>query len=881
MDSVGQVKLDIKVLKEELIQEAKAAAKEAAVAAQKEANSVSKTFSNSVGRGTSALGGLTSVAKKAAGVLGVAFSAVKVANFGKACVDLGSDLAEVQNVVDVVYGNMSSDVESFAQDAIKSYGISEKVAKEYMGTMGSMSKAFGFSTKDAYKQAESLTALAGDMASFYNKSTDETFTALKAVYSGETEVLKKYGVVMSETALNEYAMSNGIGKTVKAMSEQEKVSLRLSFVQDRLSAATGDFSRTSGGWANQVKILTLRWEEFKSSIGQGLINVLTPLITWLNEVMVYVNQLAKDFAYCTALLMGVDPDNNTFGDMATDIADASQNTKALNKGIKGTTGAVKTLKRQLAAFDKLNVLSNPQTGGGGSSGGGSDLGGLPGISGNGNGSSTGGSSSGGSGGSLDNMFYNIGSGFFDLCENIGSGFFDLAEKIGKGFFDLSEGIGIKVSNAISDIVGDSTSATQKIIGLGDGIASKVGQVLSGIVGDSSAASNKVNGLLEKTDKKIRQTNNLLDKTDEKAKETDSSASGTLNSGLSQLLTKLHIKMSQMGEEAKPNGEKIGDNYQQGIMSSIGEVKSAGGKLAQAALIPLQQVAGKPSGDCAKRLDDSYYEGIIKNKGKVKDGSEEVAKDAVLAPFRQIFGTMKTESKTAGSDAGDAIGQGMRNEKPLILREASSVVDEIKTPFSKNGKASSYKDLVKSGNNVVDGLDKGVKDKTSTLLKTMKKLAEKTVSQFNKSAKIQSPSKVFATSGMFLVEGLNKGVEDNIASSEKTVKNWFNAIRDTSNKFPGITSDFVRNNTPQLGFVGEGNYRNNYNSNENITNSIVNGMSQVMPQLMALLSSISRNSGSSTKNTGLPPIHLYMDGREIHDVVFDYENRNNSRSGGRA
>ena len=115
-------------------------------------------------------------------------------------IELGSDLAEVQNVVDVVYGNMSADVNSFAQSAIKSYGMSETVAKNYMGTLGAMSKAFGFTTQEAYGQAEALTALAGDMASFYNKSTDETFTALKAVYSGESEVLKQYGVVMNETA---------------------------------------------------------------------------------------------------------------------------------------------------------------------------------------------------------------------------------------------------------------------------------------------------------------------------------------------------------------------------------------------------------------------------------------------------------------------------------------------------------------------------------------------------------------------------------------------------------------------------------------------------------------------------------------------------------
>ena len=369
MDSVGSVALDIKVLKEELIKEAKQAAKEAAVAAQKEANSASKAFSKSIGSGTSALGGLASVAKKAAGVLGIAFSAVQIVNFGKACVNLGSDLAEVQNVVDVVYGNMSDDVNSFAQAAIKSYGMSETVAKNYMGTLGAMSKAFGFSTQEAYGQAEALTALAGDMASFYNKSTDETFTALKAVYSGETEVLKQYGVVMNETALNEFAMAQGMGKTVKQMSEQEKVSLRLAFVQDRLSAASGDFQRTSGGWANQVRVLTLQFDSFKATIGQGLINVLTPIVRWLNMIMEAANKAAQAFSNFTASLMGVSVDaDGGIGGIADTTAQAADNMQDFSSGVKSAGGAAKKAMQKLAGFDKINTLNSDSSSG---SGGGS------------------------------------------------------------------------------------------------------------------------------------------------------------------------------------------------------------------------------------------------------------------------------------------------------------------------------------------------------------------------------------------------------------------------------------------------------------------------------------------------------------------------------
>lgn len=222
------------------------------------------------------------LAKKAAIAIGAAFTVKKMADFGKQCIKLGSDLAEVQNVVDVTFTSMSSKVDKFAQDAAKQFGLSETMAKRYAGTFGAMAKAFGFSENKAYEMSTALTGLAGDVASFYNISQDEAYTKLKSVFTGETESLKDLGVVMTQTALDQYAMQNGFGKTTQAMSEQEKVALRYAFVQSQLNTAAGDFSRTSGSWANQVRLLSLQFESLKASIGQGLIAAFTPVIRAVN-----------------------------------------------------------------------------------------------------------------------------------------------------------------------------------------------------------------------------------------------------------------------------------------------------------------------------------------------------------------------------------------------------------------------------------------------------------------------------------------------------------------------------------------------------------------------------------------------------------------------
>ena len=107
--------------------------------------------------------------------------------------ELGSDLAEVQNVVDVTFTTMSDKVNEFAKNAMTSAGLSETMAKQYVGTFGAMSKSFGFSESQAYDMSTALTQLTGDVASFYNISQDLAYIKLKSVFTGETETLKDLG----------------------------------------------------------------------------------------------------------------------------------------------------------------------------------------------------------------------------------------------------------------------------------------------------------------------------------------------------------------------------------------------------------------------------------------------------------------------------------------------------------------------------------------------------------------------------------------------------------------------------------------------------------------------------------------------------------------
>lgn len=330
------------------------------------------------------------IGSKLGAALVAGLSVKALAGFSKKCIDLGSDLAEVQNVVDVTFTSMSGKINDFARNAAQQFGLSEIMAKRYSGTYGAMAKAFGFAEGEAAEMSTTLTGLAGDVASFYNIDQDTAYGKLKAVFSGETESLKDLGIVMTQTALDQYALQHGFGTTTKGMSEQQKVALRYQFILSKLSDVSGDFARTSGGWANQVRILRLQFESLCSVIGSALIAALSPAIRGLNSLMGALVKTANTFKSFVFSLFGKESEDMAAGTGASmaalgdtvgeAMAGAEEAAAGASDGLAdvgdAATGAAKDAKkaaqdakRSLAAFDVINKLGDTDTGS--SSGGGS------------------------------------------------------------------------------------------------------------------------------------------------------------------------------------------------------------------------------------------------------------------------------------------------------------------------------------------------------------------------------------------------------------------------------------------------------------------------------------------------------------------------------
>lgn len=318
---------------------------------------------------TTKLGGMLGGAFSTAIGFGVAQIAGKITqsliNVATQAIELASDLDEVQNVVDTAFGDMAYKCEEFADVAIEQFGMSKLSAKQTASTYMSMAKAMGLSMDSASDMAIETAKLTGDVASFYNISTDLAATKLKSIFTGETETLKDLGVVMTEANLAQYALANGYKTAYKDMSQAEKVALRYNFVMDALSDAQGDFAKTSDSWANQTRILSERWKELLSIMGSGLIRIFTPVIQVINQVMSALINLANTFANTVGKLFGFNKEIKASTKSATAAAgaeaDLAEETEAAGEAASGS----------LASFDKLDVLQKSTAT---SAGGGEDTG---------------------------------------------------------------------------------------------------------------------------------------------------------------------------------------------------------------------------------------------------------------------------------------------------------------------------------------------------------------------------------------------------------------------------------------------------------------------------------------------------------------------------
>lgn len=297
---------------------------------------------------------------KIGGLMAAAFSVTKLIQFGKEAINLASDLQEVQNVVDTAFGSMSYKIEEFSKTAIENFGISKLTAKRTASTYMAMAKGMGIAEDEASDMAITMTGLTADIASFYNMSQERADVILKSVYTGETESLKQLGIVMTEVNLEQFALSKGITKNIRNMTQQEKTMLRYQFVLEQTRLAQGDFAKTQDSWANQTRILSERWKEMQATFGEAFMAIGTLFLPVINNIVSGLTQIAQMAVAASKaiykLFTGKEMQTSQT-QQANSIQQSVENQDALTKSVKETAEEQQKL---LAGFDEITKLSETE-----------------------------------------------------------------------------------------------------------------------------------------------------------------------------------------------------------------------------------------------------------------------------------------------------------------------------------------------------------------------------------------------------------------------------------------------------------------------------------------------------------------------------------------
>lgn len=398
--------------------------------------------------------------KIAVGLAGVGF-----AKFIKDATKAGASLNAMGTIIDASLPHMTKQVDEFAKRAGAQFGLSETQAKGFVGKFASMASAMGYTEEQAYKMSTALTGLAGDVASYYHISQDDAFAKLGAVFTGETESLKQLGVIMTQNALDAYALEHGYGRVTAQMSELEKTTLRYNFVLDRLKLASGDFAKYANTWSGSIATIKLNWSNFMAVMGQGIINILLPLLQLIARISNALSALASRFLGWTKRLRGIkDSVQGAFGKKTqkdlktanTGIGNVGSGLGGAGKSAKGAKKAVQALKRELLGFDKITKLSGE------------------------NGTTTGGTGTGGGGGVGGGGLGDIGLDSYDVGGTAQNYVDNLVEKIRecwekKDFTELGALLASKLNSAMERIPWDKIKQTA------DDIGKSIGTFITGFV----------------------------------------------------------------------------------------------------------------------------------------------------------------------------------------------------------------------------------------------------------------------------------------------------------------------------------------------------------------------------------------------------------------
>ncbi len=254
---------------------------------------------------------------------------------------LGASMQSTMGKVDVVFGKNSDAIKRWSENSLEQFGLAKLTALDMASSFGDMALGMGISLNKSSEMSKKLTELTMDIATFKDQSVDVTRTALNSIFTGETESLKKFGIVMTQANLQQFAFNKGIRKKINLMTEAEKTELRYEFVLEKTKLAMGNYKREQDEATAQMELFKQASIELGESFSEQIIPIFTPVLSFLNKTIKGFAGLSDGTKKFIVTLAGVvavvGPTLFVLGGFFRSIRD-------INEGMKMTKGAISAVK---------------------------------------------------------------------------------------------------------------------------------------------------------------------------------------------------------------------------------------------------------------------------------------------------------------------------------------------------------------------------------------------------------------------------------------------------------------------------------------------------------------------------------------------------------
>lgn len=342
-DIVGQIALELNLDSDKFKKSLKSLNRTADNAAKSMKNSFSGAF------------------KKIAGAAAAAFSAAAVVKFGKDCVESAASVNAANSQLAQTFGNLQGNAEAAMKRVADSSGIVQSRLQGVGTSIYAFAKTTGMDSANALSMMEEALQVTADSAAYYDRSLEDTAESLKSFLKGNYENDAALGLSCTETTRNT-AANKLYGKSFQNLSEAQKQLTLLQMVKDanQLSGAMGQAAREADGWENVTGNLKEAWNQLLAVIGQPILQAATAIVQNLTSVIQTLTEYAKMASNALGELFGWSGNNAVTASVSSAASSAgalSSSTAESADNLKKSTKAAEKLKKAVAGFDQLNILS--------------------------------------------------------------------------------------------------------------------------------------------------------------------------------------------------------------------------------------------------------------------------------------------------------------------------------------------------------------------------------------------------------------------------------------------------------------------------------------------------------------------------------------------